>query len=219
MLKKHKFKLFLFVIIIATLFYFRSHLQKLNIKEIISSMEHSQYLPLVILGLFLLKGLVFFLPVKIIYISAGMFLPIQIAIFINLAGIILEISLTYLLGYLLGNDLVMKLIKKSKRFSQVLSYKAENEFDLTFALRLAPIAIEPVSLFMGASANNYLNYVKASLIGIFPKLLFFTLIGHVILHELNSFSILLNLILFLSWLWIIKRYKLQATFKRLVHNK
>ena len=130
----------------------------------------------------------------------------------------MEINLTYFLGYILGKDIVNSFIHRYQKFKQIQKYEAENDFDLTFILRLAPVAIEPVSLYLGASNNNYQNYIFASLIGIFPKLLFFTFIGEVFMNSFISFNIILGVILFLGWFLLIIRFRLLAVLKRLFKN-
>ncbi len=218
MFKRHKFKFIFIIIILCFLFYFRGDIRNLEIKEFISAVDNPYYIPVAVIGLFLLKSVVFFLPLKLIYISSGMFLPLYVAIIVNILGFVLEISSTYLIGFITGREFVERLIDRSKKFKKILDYKANNEFDLIFALRFVPIAVEPVSLFMGASKNDFFTFISASLLGNLPKLLVFTLIGDLILSDINGLKIMVNLSLIITWLLVVRYYNLQNIFRRLYNN-
>jgi len=218
MLKKHRIKIIIIIVILGILFYYRGDIRQLEIRKFVSNIDNPYYIPIAVMGLFLLKSIVFFLPLKVIFISTGMFLPLYIAIIINFLGFILEISSTYIIGFIIGREFVERLIQKSKRFKKILDYKANNEFDLIFALRLIPVGVEPVSLFMGASKNDFFTYISASLLGMLPKLLLFTLIGDLILSDINLLKILINIILIISWLLMVKYYNLYNVFRRLYNN-
>lgn len=58
--------------------------------------------------------MLFIISASMIYISVGMAFPTPSAIAINLAGIALEITATYLLGWFLGGEYVEKRLKGSK---------------------------------------------------------------------------------------------------------
>ena len=67
-----------------------------------------------IFGIYIVKSVLFIIPASLIYISVGMaFAPWQ-AILINFIGIVIEVSVTYVLGLFLGGDYVNKLLSKSK---------------------------------------------------------------------------------------------------------
>lgn len=164
---------------------------------------------LILLGLFMSKSVLFFLPAKVLYIFSGMALPLYIAVFLNALGIFLEISLTYFYGYMLGNTYVERLMSRYAKFKKLLEYNMEQDLKVTFLLRLAPVAIEPVSLMMGASGNHYWRYVLASLMGIAPKLLFFTMVGNALIYPVNVYTILGFVSIILLWgllLWLLKRW-------------
>ncbi len=131
-----------------------------------------------ILGVYLVKSVLFVIPASLIYIAVGMaFTPWQ-AVAINFAGIVLEVVVTYLLGLFLGGEYVNNLLKKSKGGQKILDLQFNNRFLVLFSIRFLPVfPIDFVSLFWGASKCNFLKYFAASILGIMPRVILFTILG------------------------------------------
>ncbi|MGN1195022.1 MAG: TVP38/TMEM64 family protein [Acutalibacteraceae bacterium] len=131
-----------------------------------------------ILGIYLVKSVLFVIPASLIYIAVGMaFLPWQ-AILINFAGIVLEVIVTYFLGLFLGGDYVNNLLSKSKGGKKILDMQFNNRFSVLLGIRFLPVfPIDFVSLFWGASKCNFLKYFAASILGIMPRVILFTVLG------------------------------------------
>ena len=200
-------RIVLVLIVIFFLIYFWEDLQGYDPREIIEEPPGMLSVTFIVLGLFISKSVLFMLPVKLIYISAGMLLPLYLALPINLLGIGLEMTLTYFYGYFLGRDAVMNLVSRYKKFAKIIEFSADKDVTLAFTLRLAPVAIEPVSLVFGAGCYNFQRYIFASLAGLLPKLIFFTLIGYVIVNPLDIYVILSFLIAVLVWGFFVWRYR------------
>lgn len=131
-----------------------------------------------ILGVYLVKSVLFVIPASLIYIAVGMaFSPWQ-AIVINFAGIILEVVVTYFLGLFLGGDYVNNLLSKSKGGKKILDMQFNNRFSVLFGIRFLPVfPIDFVSLFWGASKCGFFKYFAASILGIMPRVILFTVLG------------------------------------------
>ena len=131
-----------------------------------------------ILGIYIVKSVLFIIPASLIYISVGMaFTPWQ-AILINLAGIIIEVSVTYVLGLFLGGDYVNKLLAKSKGGQKILDLEISNRFSVLLGIRALPVfPIDFVSLFWGAAKCPFVKYFIASVVGIMPRVILFTILG------------------------------------------
>lgn len=131
-----------------------------------------------IFGIYIVKSVLFIIPASLIYISVGMaFAPWQ-AILINFIGIVIEVSVTYVLGLFLGGDYVNKLLSKSKGGQKILDLEISNRFSVLLGIRALPVfPIDFVSLFWGAAKCPFIKYFLASIIGIMPRVILFTILG------------------------------------------
>lgn len=149
-----------------------------------------------ILGIYFIKSVLFIIPASLIYISVGMaFTPFE-AILINLIGIIIEISVTYLLGIFLGGDYVNKLLAKSKGGKKILEAKINSRLSVLLPVRALPVfPIDFVSLFLGASRCPFIKYFFASVIGIMPRVILFTILGDGI-YDYIPIHLIIKLVIF-----------------------
>ncbi|QNO14719.1 VTT domain-containing protein [Alkalicella caledoniensis] len=182
-------------------------IKNINITDFVSNSENIYITMAVILGLFALKSVIFILPIPMLYISSGMVLPIYIAIVVNIAGVLIEVSLTYIYGKFLGADYIDKIVCKSKKLQRGLELNQQNEFIITFLLRITPVNIEMVSLMLGASGNYYRNYLLASLMGLVPKLIIFTIIGYTMTNPVTFAIVALFSLALLTWGALIMQLK------------
>lgn len=147
-----------------------------------------------VVGIFFLKSLLFVIPASLIYISVGMaFMPLQ-AILVSLAGIAVEVSATYVLGRFLGGDAVNKMLSKSKNGQKLLEKDVGNKFSVLFLMRFSGLPIDFTSLFLGASKCRYPVYILASLAGIMPRVILFTLLGDKI-YDLIPMDIIIKAVI------------------------
>lgn len=129
-------------------------------------------------GVYLVKSVLFIIPAMLIYVSIGMAFPPVTACLISLVGIILEVTVTYFLGVFLGGPYVNKLLSKTKPGKKVLDMKLNENFPTLLVIRALPVfPIDFVSLFWGASRCGFIKYFAASVIGIMPRVVLFTIIG------------------------------------------
>ena len=129
-------------------------------------------------GIYLVKSVLFVIPASLIYIYVGMAFDTWLAITINCVGILLEVTVTWFLGRFLGGDYVTKLLQKNKAGQKILEKDVGNRFPALLSIRALPVfPIDFVSLFWGASKCKFPRYLAASLIGILPRVVLFTLLG------------------------------------------
>lgn len=199
MKKYNLLRLIILVLGLLIIFFTWRDLGEINVKDIISGSENVYKRIVIALSLYAIKSVLFFIPIPVLYISVGMFFPLYIAIAVNLIGVTLEITLTFFYGRFLGKDFVEKVTDKSAKLRKGIELNQQNDFIITFFLRMIPFGIELVSLVLGASGNYYHRYIIASLMGIIPKLIVFSVIGNAITNSLNIGSILLFTIAILIW--------------------
>ncbi len=188
------------IVFLVILFVLRDEILQLDVEKIIVERENINKAILIIWGLFLLKSLIFIIPVKFIYIASGMVLPLYLSIGVNLVGVTLAMSLTYILGYFLGKDFVDRLTRRFPLIKKIMDFNTDKEETIAFFLRLVPVNLESVSLTLGASGNRFGRYLFASVLGLLPKLLFFTMIGEALVRPLTPALIMGIAAIVISWL-------------------
>ena len=166
------------VVIIAVIIWKFEEFQNIDVRGIVSASGSLGIAIASILGIYLLKAIVFVVPASLVYIAVGLALPTFIAIPVNIAGILLEVCVTYLLGIMLGGNIVTNKLKKVKYGDKILALHEKNKLSAIFAIRVLPIfPIDIVSLFLGAVKMKFVPYLLISLAGILPRVILFTILG------------------------------------------
>lgn len=153
-------------------------LKNIDVRALVEASANLTMAVLTIWGVYLVKSVLFILPASLIYISIGMAFPTPTACLISLVGIILEVTVTYFLGLFLGGAYVEGLLRKSKGGRKILEKKFNDNFPALLIIRALPVfPIDFVSLFWGASKCKFPRYFAASVIGIMPRVVLFTILG------------------------------------------
>ena len=155
-----------------------NRLTHLDVRSVVAAAGSLTVAVAAVLGVYLLKSLVFVVPASIIYIYTGMAFDTPIAIVINLAGIALEVAVTFWLGRFLGSKVVEEKIRGKKWAEKLMNAKQKNKLSFLFGVRVLPaFPIDFVSLFLGASGTTFLSYFFISVLGIMPRVILFTILG------------------------------------------
>jgi uncharacterized membrane protein YdjX (TVP38/TMEM64 family) len=155
-----------------------SRLTTLDVRSIVSAASSAAIAVAAVIGIYLIKSVLFVVPASIIYIYTGMAFDTREALFINLAGIVLEVTVTFWLGRFLGGEYVEKRLRGKKWSEKLMSVKQKNKLSFLFAVRVLPaFPIDFVSLFLGASGIGFLPYFVISVLGIMPRVVLFTVLG------------------------------------------
>ena len=153
-------------------------LKNIDVRALVEASTNMIIAIATIWAIYLVKSVLFIIPAMLIYVSIGMAFPPATACLISLVGIILEVTVTYLLGLFLGGPYVNKLLSKTKPGQKVLDMKLNENFPTLLVIRALPVfPIDFVSLFWGASRCKFLKYFVASVVGIMPRVILFTIIG------------------------------------------
>lgn len=154
------------------------NLTNLDVRGIVTAASSVTAAVAAVLGIYLLKSVLFIVPASIIYIYVGMAFNTPAALIINLTGIVIEVTLTFLLGRFLGGDYVEKMIRGKKWCEKFMNVRQRNKGSFLFIVRLLPVfPIDFVSLFLGASGIKFLPYFLMSVFGIMPRVVLFTVLG------------------------------------------
>lgn len=153
-------------------------LSKLDVKELLSFTDNLALMTAIVLGVYVVKSLVFVVPASLIYVAVGAVLPTAYAVLINLIGIFLEVSVTFFLGRFLGKEAVHKLLSKKEGGRKILEKDLGSKASVLLTIRAVPaFPIDFISLFYGASDCKYLKYAALSVLGISWRVILFTILG------------------------------------------
>ncbi len=153
-------------------------LKNLDLRELVGSIAVIWYAYFAVIGVYALKSVVFVVPAMMIYVSVGISFDTGTALILNLIGLIVEVTITYFLGKFLGGEYVSKILEKNKGGRKLLNMKTKTKNSFLFVARVVPaFPIDFTSLFLGSSNYGFLPYLLISILGIYPRVLLFTIIG------------------------------------------
>ena len=153
-------------------------LTQLDVRAVVSAASGIGIAAAAVIGIYLIKSVLFVVPASIIYIYTGMAFDTPLALAINFAGIALEVTVTFWLGRFLGGSYVEKRIHGKKWAGKLMQVKQKNKASFLFAVRVLPaFPIDFVSLFLGASGIGFIPYFLLSVAGIMPRVILFTILG------------------------------------------
>lgn len=171
-------------------------LKNIDVRALVEGSSSVLIAILTIWGVYLTKSILFIIPASLIYISTGMAFPPFTASLISLVGIIIEVTVTYLLGLFLGGEYVNKQLEKTKAGKKILDMKLNDSFLALLPIRALPVfPIDFVSLFWGASKCGFFRYFFASVIGIMPRVVLFTILGDGI-YDYIPIHLIIKIIIF-----------------------
>lgn len=153
-------------------------LVNVDVRGIVSAAPSLPFALLCVLLVYLLKGLTLVVPASLVYVSVGMAFSPQLAVPISLVGILLEFTVSFLLGLFLGGDYVGRLLAKQKYGRKILELSRSKKDLSVFLLRLVPVfPLDLVSLFLGADRYPFGKYLLFSFLGLAPRVVLFTVLG------------------------------------------
>ncbi len=153
-------------------------LTHLDVRAIVGAASGAFTAVSIIWGIYFVKSILFVIPASLIYMYVGMAFDHKWAVLINLAGIAIEVSATYLLGRFLGGSYVERMLEGKKFGERLKRIRSRNKTWAVLAIRALPVfPIDFVSLLLGAYRDPFLPYFFISVIGIAPRVVLFTLLG------------------------------------------
>lgn len=171
-------------------------LRSVDIETLVYGIDNIYYAIGIVFGIYIVKSLVFVLPASLIYVAVGAVFSSYIAIPVNMIGIILEVTITFLLGFFLGGENVKRILNKNKGGRKLLEMDYHNKRSLIFFVRFIPaFPIDFVSLFFGATRSNFPKYLLLSILGLAPRVIAFTFLGNALFEWFPDDIIILLIII------------------------
>ncbi len=188
-------KISVIIIIMTLAIVYYDELTNIDVREIAASAQSELTAALSVIGVYLIKGVLFVIPAALVYISVGMaFSPLK-AVLINLAGIAAEITVSYLIGLFLGGDYVEKMLSKNEKSKKLLELKDKHKQSTVFVVRCLPVfPIDFASLFFGSMKTGFIKYLVFSLLGLAPRVILFTILGDTI-YDYIPMSLIIKIII------------------------
>ena len=132
---------------------------------------------LTMLLLFALKSLSIFIYSGILYAANGILFPLPIAIFLNIIGTAVMVSVPYYIGKRGGKELSQKMMRHFPKAELIKAFQDRNDFAVTLIARLIGLPCDIVSLYFGAAQTNYPKYLAACILGMLAPIITLPIIG------------------------------------------
>ncbi len=195
------------IILIAVCAKYKDSLTVDTITELLPENELIKFLLMILL--FLIKSITFMYG-GILYAASGIIYPLPMAVLMNTIGTGLMVIMPFIIGKYCGSGLVEQINNKYPKTAMLKELQSKNEFVISAIARI--IGILPtvlVGMYFGAGKMSVKNYFFGSMVGLFPSILCFSVMGMKIEDKTSpefiisaAFEILLMLIsLTAAYLW------------------
>ena len=175
---------------VAIVYY--EQLAHIDVRKLLSVTDSIPLMCGIVLAVYFVKALVFVIPASLVYVAVGAVLPPAVAVAVNLAGIFIEVSVTYFLGRFLGKEAVYKLLSRKEAGRKILARNMQDKPAVLLSIRAIPaFPIDFISLFYGASGSGYWKYALLSLLGISWRVILFTLLGDAVFRWIPMDKVIL----------------------------
>ncbi len=151
----------------------------ITMEEILSWQPKNLFLAaLAIACFFAVKSASVFIPLMIPQILAGHLYSRDMALLINLLGLVIVMSVPYWIGKGLGNAKMEKLLRKYPKVQSILKAQDDNKMAFSFMLRACCVPpADMVTMYLGATGMPYLTNVIGGTLGSFPSMVLHTFLG------------------------------------------
>lgn len=180
-----------------------SQRERLTIKGILDFTPEKLVLAvLMMLGLFLVKSITFVIYGNILYAASGILFSLPAAVLLNIAGTAIMASVPYFMGRRAGTGFLNTLTSKHPKLSVLKDVPQKHPLSSSVIIRLLGILPgDLISIYFGAGGASYWRYLTETLIGLFPSIVIFSVMG-MSMNDITSpafwLSILAEIVLFLT---------------------
>lgn len=132
----------------------------------------------IILSLYALKSATVFFPLIILEIAVGHLFSPWAAFGINFAGMLIILTIPYLIGKIAGIETIQKLVQKYPRFGEIIGKQQDNALFLCFFLRIIScLPGDVVTMYLGATQTPFGQNLFAGVLGVLPGMILATFMG------------------------------------------
>lgn len=164
---------------ICIIIYFR-FFRGVTIAQILDFTPENLWLAAVfMIGMFAMKSMSVVFPMLILIAASGSIFPNYFAaLLVNSLGVLVMITLPYLIGRYAEREFVEGLISKNPKADKLREIQSDNELFIAYFTRVINILpCDLVSMFLGSAGFSPAKYLLGSFLGIFPGVITTTLMG------------------------------------------
>lgn len=165
------------------------------------SFETSRWSPLLMIGIYVLGGLVM-LPLVLLVATTALVFPPGVAIGVSLTGALLNAAVLYALGAKLLSGGMHKAFRRAvDRVNRALSGRGVYTVAAVRMIPIAPFSI--VNLVAGSIGIGFREYLIGTALGLAPGIVVLSLFGHQVrslLQEPTAGKVLLTVAIAVAWL-------------------
>lgn len=154
----------------------------------------------VLMLLYAVKSMLVFVPILIPQILAGHLYPREVALGLNLLGLVIVMSVPYLIGKRLDHGRIDRILEKYPKLKGIIAAQNDNELAVCFMLRSCAVPpADIVTMYLGASGVSYGANVIGGVLGSLPFMVLTTFLGERI-HDPSSPLFWKALLLNITWI-------------------
>ena len=130
-------------------------------------------------GMFAMKSMSLFFPMLILIAASGSIFPNYFAaLAVNCLGVLVMITIPYLIGRYAEREFVEGLINRNPKADKLREIQSDNELFIAYFTRVINLLpCDVVSMFLGSVGFAPVKYLLGSFLGIFPGVVTTTLMG------------------------------------------
>ncbi|MBE6051538.1 MAG: TVP38/TMEM64 family protein [Clostridium sp.] len=162
------------IVIVVKNWHFIRHLRVEKIVEYLRS--KGPFATIIFLGIYAVKPFIIVMPSNIVAIVGGIiFGPVK-GFLLSMLGFFISGTIAFYLSRILGKEFVQKLV--GNKFMKLDDNMKNNGFKILFFLRLPPVLpYDPLSYACGFTNINYWAFIIASVLGVVPETLCYSIMG------------------------------------------
>lgn len=142
---------------------------------------------IIMLLLYALKSATIFFPLIILEIAVGHLFSPWAALGINFVGMLIILTIPYLIGKAVGIEVIQKLVQKYPRFGEIIGKQQDNALFLCFFLRIIScLPGDVVTMYLGATRTPFWQNLIAGALGVLPGMILATFMGSSIQDSQSS---------------------------------
>lgn len=187
-----------------------SHIPHVNINILRNFiLSYGSYASIIFVVIYGLKPLAFVVPVSVLSILAGSIFGPYRAFILSMIGCFLAATTGFYMTRLLGKSFIDKILKgKTINLEDNIE---KNGFMIMFMMRISMIfPYDALSYAAGVSKIKYSDFILATMLGIIPEMISYSLMGKNIKHPFSlkfMFPIILLIVVVVGGSFMYKNYK------------
>lgn len=167
------------LIIGGSFLFLRPYVANLTVEQLLEFTPGEPVLAsLVLLLLFALKSMTVVFPLMVLYLAVGHLFPLWWSLPLNFCGIVVCVSIPYLIGRYAQADALAGIIQKyPKAEAFIIKHRSRGLFLSYFLRIITMVPGDLMSMLLGALRICYPHFLLGSILGMAPSMIAATLVG------------------------------------------